>query len=232
MNDNNNRSSQSTINQNSVIVQNVSKNFLSVINRARIQVLSNVNLEAHAGNITAITGSNGSGKSTLLRMISGLIKPSSGKIFLLGSSSLSRNIKGIIGFLPENPKFHRGVSGLDFLTYLGKLKGLKKPKLRAETWLERFGISDKWKLLPTNLYSEGMKVRVGLASAFMNPNTKILLLDEPLENLDQEMKKITIKLIEEAAKLEKKIVITAIHPDPDFEPFIDKKYLIKDGRIN
>ena len=189
-------------------------------------------MEAHAGNITAITGSNGSGKSTILRMISGLIKPSSGKIFVCGKKSSSRDVKGIIGFLPENPQFHRGVSGLDFLTYLGKLKGLKKPQIRAETWLDRFGINDKWKNLPTNLYSEGMKVRVGLASAFMNPSTKVLLLDEPLENLDQEMKKITIKLIEEASKLEKKIVITAIHPDPDFEPYIDKKYLIKDGRIN
>jgi ABC-2 type transport system ATP-binding protein len=219
-------------NKNSVTVHDVSKSFLSITNRARIQVLSNINLIANPGEITALMGSNGSGKTTLLRLISGLIKPSSGNIYLFGNSSLSRKSKTIIGFLPENPQFHKGISGLRFLTYIGRLKGLKNPNLMAKAWLNRFGIDEKWQNLPTNIYSEGMKERVGLASAFLNPKSQILLLDEPLENLDTEMKKITIKLIQEAAKDQGKVIITAMHPDPDFEPFIDKKILIKGGYIS
>jgi ABC-type lipoprotein export system ATPase subunit len=66
----------------------------------------------------------------------------------------------------------------------------------------------------------------------LNPKSKVLLLDEPLENLDTEMKKITIKLIQEAATDQGKVIITAMHPDPDFEPYIDKKILIKGGYIS
>ena len=110
-----------------IIVQNVSKKFFSLMNRTEVTVFRNISLEIEPGKITALMGTNGSGKSTLLRLMAGLLKPSTGNIYIKGMSSRNVGIKRMIGFMPENPLFHRGISGIDFVTYLGKLKGIENP---------------------------------------------------------------------------------------------------------
>ena len=75
-----------------------------------------------------------------------------------------------------------------------------------------------------------MRERTGLAIAFLT-DPPVLLLDEPLENLDYEIKLKTIQLMREAAKKSKKIVVVAVHEDSDLESSIDKKFYIKKGRI-
>ena len=161
-----------------IIVQNVSKKFFSLMNRTEVTVFRNISLEIEPGKITALMGTNGSGKSTLLRLMAGLLKPSAGNIYIKGMSSRNVGIKRMIGFMPENPLFHRGISGIDFVTYLGKLKGIENPKIKAKNSLEQFGIDEKWLILPVNLYSEGMRERTGLAIAFLT-DPPVLLLDEP-----------------------------------------------------
>ena len=221
---------QTKIDTTKFIVLNVSKKFFSLMNRTEVTVLRNISLEIEPGKVTALMGNNGSGKSTLLRLMAGLIKPSKGTIYIKGINSRNAGIKNLIGFMPENPLFHRGISGIDFLTYLGKLKGIQDPRTKAKMYLEQFGIEKKWQILPINLYSEGMRERTGLAIAFMT-DPPVLLLDEPLENLDSEMKITTIRLMGEAAKEHKKIVVIAVHHDSDLETSIDRKIYIKNGKI-
>ncbi|MFX0185694.1 MAG: ATP-binding cassette domain-containing protein, partial [Candidatus Hodarchaeota archaeon] len=140
------------------------------------------------GESVLLLGPNGSGKSTLLRMIGTLLMPSSGNIIVYGHNTRRRNrsLLDIIGFMPEECKFHAGISGINFLCYLGKLMGIKSPKEKAARLLEQFGLV-KWSHIDVSVYSEGMRQRMGLCSAVLN-EPKVLLLDEPYANLDDQMK--------------------------------------------
>jgi len=173
-------------------------------------------------------GGNGSGKSTLLRLIAGFFRPSRGRIAVLGKNPTTYEAKKEIGYLPENLRFHRGVSGREFLLFLARLRGIKNSPLKTKIWLEKFGIDEKWQKLPIDLYSEGMKQRTGLASAFFH-DPKLLLLDEPLENLDQGMKTRMVEIIKKEAKNRRKIVILAMHPDSELEKIVDRQYTIENG---
>ena len=199
-----------------------------MINRVEIRVLKGVSFKVNPGEIVAVMGGNGSGKSTLLRLIAGFFRPSRGRIAVLGKNPTTYEAKKEIGYLPENLRFHRGVSGREFLLFLARLRGIKNSPLKTKIWLEKFGIDEKWQKLPIDLYSEGMKQRTGLASAFFH-DPKLLLLDEPLENLDQGMKTRMVEIIKKEAKNRRKIVILAMHSDSELEKIVDRQYTIENG---
>lgn len=157
-----------------------------------------------------------------------MIHPSSGQIV--------KNSNESIGYLPQNPKFHKGVSGIDFLIYLSKINDSKNKnskegyRFRSLTWLNNFEIPDKFKNLPIELYSEGMKRRTALAITFMH-NPDILLLDEPLENLDSATRTKVIHYVDQALN-DQKIVIIATHDLESFSKLNPIHIHIKNGKIS
>ena len=201
----------------SISLSNISKTFVVVSAKVKVKVLENVTFTCKPGELVLLTGKNGSGKSTLLRMIAGIIKPSHGSI----------ETKGKIGYYPQNPQFNKGVSVLDFTNYIGSLKNGIYDKKEGLLWLNNFGISDKWKEMDVLLLSEGMKRRVALSLSFLG-NPDILLLDEPLENLDKEIKEDLLEFVQIALKDEKTIIV-ATHEIDAFSRFtprainLDKK---------
>ncbi|PWI46586.1 hypothetical protein CEE45_16120 [Candidatus Heimdallarchaeota archaeon B3_Heim] len=198
-----------------ISVQNVSKSFRIWRAGLKVRVIDNLEVTISEGELVLLLGPNGSGKSTLLRMIGTLLMPTSGNIVVFGSNTKrrSRTLLNMIGFMPEECKFHAGISGLNFLCYLGRLMGIKSPKEKATRLLEQFGL-EKWSHIDVSVYSEGMRRRMGLCSAVLN-EPKVLLLDEPYANLDDQMKRYLEEYLNNYTE-KGNIVIAASHEKAHF----------------
>lgn len=207
-------------------IQNVSKFFRIWRASLKVQVIHNLSLTVSEGESILLLGPNGSGKSTLLRMVASLLKPSKGDILIYNynTKKRSRGLLNLLGFIPEDCKFHAGGSGLSFLSYLGKLMGVKEPRNRAKKILDEFGLT-KWRNIDVNVYSEGMRQRLGLCSALLN-EPKVLLLDEPYDNLDQEMR-IKLKDFLKDYTDNNNIVIAASHNKENFPNFREIRFPIE-----
>lgn len=199
-------------------IQNVSKIFRIWRASLKVRVIDNLSITVSEGESVLLLGPNGSGKSTLLRMVATLLFPSKGKILIYGHNTRrrSRVLLNLIGFMPEECKFHAGISGLTFLCYLGRLIGIREPKERAKEILEQFGLT-KWRNIDVSVYSEGMRQRLGLCSALLN-EPKVLLLDEPYDNLDEEMRSKLKLYLQEYVERDN-IVIAASHNKEHFINF-------------
>ncbi|MFX0122341.1 MAG: ABC transporter ATP-binding protein [Candidatus Hodarchaeota archaeon] len=199
-------------------IQNVTKFFRIWRASLRIKVIDDLSLSVSEGDSILLLGPNGSGKSTLLRMVASLLTPSKGNILIYGYNTRKRNrgLLYLLGFMPEECKFHSGISGLTFLSYLSKLMGLKNPKNRAMEIIDEFGLT-KWRDIDVSAYSEGMRQRLGLCSALLN-EPRVLLLDEPYDNLDQEMRTKLRVFLQEYTE-NNNIVIAASHNKEYFSKF-------------
>jgi len=159
-------------------------------------------------------------------MVASLLMPSKGNIMIYNynTKKRSRGLLNLVGFIPEDCKFHAGVSGLTFLDYLGRLMGLKKPRKRAKEILDEFGLT-KWRDIDVSVYSEGMRQRLGLCSALLN-EPKVLLLDEPYDNLDQEMRTNLKGFLREYTE-KNNIIIAASHNKEHFSNFHEIRFPIE-----
>jgi ABC-2 type transport system ATP-binding protein len=148
--------------------------------------LDHVSLKISSGEVFGLLGPNGAGKSTLLKTLVGILRPTSGKIRLDEVDIVGdpERAKRMIGYLPENPSLYTGLTTLEFLQFVGKIRGVDDDLLDREISesLTSFGLVDKRNSLVGSL-SKGMKQKVALiASNLHSPN--VLVLDEPLTALD------------------------------------------------
>lgn len=146
-------------------------------------VVNNLNLNIKRGKIYGFIGENGAGKSTTLRMLTGLSKPTSGKINLFGFDSENKisNIRKRIGALIESPAFYPNMSAYENLEACRIQKGIPGKKC-TEKVLEFVDLSNCGKKKLKN-FSMGMKQKLGLAIALIG-NPELLILDEPVNGLD------------------------------------------------
>jgi Cu-processing system ATP-binding protein len=145
--------------------------------------VKDVTVDFAPGKCTAIVGHNGAGKSTLIKMLLGLVRPTAGRVEVLGEDPGSRSAKRIrrqIGFLPENVAFPSGLSGREVLDFYGRLKGA--PTAHNGELLDRVGLGEA-AVRRVSTYSKGMRQRLGLAQALLG-SPRVLLLDEPTSGLD------------------------------------------------
>jgi len=168
----------------SILVENISKSFGS------FQALDRVNLEIKNGSLVGLLGPSGSGKSTLLRVLAGLEKPDSGRIWLEGQDATQMKLQNReIGFVFQNYALfpHLTVSeniafGLDIKNINSALRKKRVQELLKLMQLDKFG-----DCYPTQL-SGGQRQRVALARA-LAVEPKVLLLDEPFAALDAKIRK-------------------------------------------
>jgi ABC-2 type transport system ATP-binding protein len=207
-------------------IQNVSKTFRIWRASLSVRVIDDLSLRISEGDSILLLGPNGSGKSTLLRMVASLLMPSKGNILIYGynTKKRSRSLLNLLGFMPEECKFHAGVSGLTFLYYLSKLMRLRESKKRCIELIDEFGLT-KWRDIDISVYSEGMRQRLGLCSALLN-DPKVLLLDEPYDNLDQEMRAKLQASLQEYTE-NNNIVIAASHNREHFSNFREIRFPIE-----
>jgi ABC-2 type transport system ATP-binding protein len=135
------------------------------------------------GEVFGFLGGNGAGKTTSLRMVLDIIRPSAGRIEVLGRTPGRAHARDI-GFLPEERGLYRQMSALDTVTYFGRLKGMSAGDARREgrALLDRFGLAANERTNVDKL-SKGMAQKVQLATAVVN-RPRLLILDEPFSGLD------------------------------------------------
>lgn len=200
-------------------------------------VLKGISLEIEAGKLTIIVGPSGSGKSTLLAILSGLLQPSAGKVFVLGTDLWSLSRGKIDRFRLDNCSFiFQGFNLFSALTakeqvilplqYAG-VKDKRAQQQAIET-LKNVGLGHRLDARPLTL-SGGEKQRVAIARA-MAKDPKLIFADEPTSALDSRNGQIVIKLLHEAAITFGATVLCVTH-DPRLLGHADRIIGIEDGSI-
>lgn len=148
-----------------------------------VVAVEDVTLALQPGEVTALVGHNGAGKTTLIKLLLGLIRPSTGRVEVLGlepAGPRGAEARRTLGFLPENVAFHGAMTALELMRFYARLKGCS-PAGNAEL-LERVGIAHAARRRVAT-YSKGMRQRLGIAQALIGA-PKLLLFDEPTSGLD------------------------------------------------
>jgi heme exporter protein A len=156
-------------------------------------VLREVSASVPAGATLAILGRNGAGKSTLLRILATLLRPHAGSVVVLGESLPRRAfaVRGRLGLLAHEPLLYRDLSGRENLGYHARLHGV--PSARVDEVLEAVGMRERADE-PVRLLSRGMVQRLAVCRAVLH-RPSLLLLDEPLANLDPAASELVAPLI-------------------------------------
>ena len=181
--------------------------------------------------VYGLLGVNGAGKTTLMRMLTTLMKPSSGQITWDGEDvfAMDGKYRMLLGYLPQDFGYYPDFSVYDYLMYIAALKGIRPAvaKQRVKELLKQVGLvkarNKKMKTL-----SGGMKRRAGIAQAMLN-DPKILILDEPTAGLDPSERIRFRNLISELS--EDRIVLLSTHIVSDIEYIANEILLMKDGQL-
>ena len=191
-------------------------------------VLKDFCLEMKGGTVYGLQGKNGSGKTMLMRAISGLIRPTSGRIVINGEQ-LHKNISipRSIGLLLENPSLLPEYDASQNLKLLAKMQG-GVPEEEIRQLIRDVGLEDAGHK-KVEKYSLGMKQRLGIAAAILG-SPDIILLDEPINAIDgegvEEIRSLILSL-----KNEKRIIIVACHDKEEMNLLADEIVHLRDGRI-
>jgi ABC-2 type transport system ATP-binding protein len=164
-----------------------------------IRAVDNIDLSIRSGEIFGILGPNGSGKSTTMKMILGLVQPDSGTLSVLGIDVKKDpvSVKRLVGYVPESPRLYEFLTGIEYLDFIGDVYGMQKEakKNRVEEYLKALELEGREGDMISS-YSEGMKQKVALISAFIH-KPKLLILDEPLSGLDPRSARIIKDFLQE-----------------------------------
>ena len=171
----------------------MTKNILQTKNLCKTfrkqQAVNNVSLSVQENSVYGLLGPNGAGKSTTLKMITGMLRPTSGEVFFKGHPWSRSDLKDI-GALIESPPLYENLTARENLKVRTTLLGL--PDSRINEVLETVDLTNTGKKR-SGQFSMGMKQRLGIALALLN-NPKLLILDEPANGLDpigiQDMRKL------------------------------------------
>ena len=181
-----------------IIVSQLTKTYAK-----KVQALRGLDLEIGAG-MFGLVGPNGAGKTTLMRILAGLLRPTSGKVTVLGNDVTTGRgklaIKSVLGYLPQELGLYPDLTALEFLEYVALLKGItdkvERQNQLAEI-LELVGLTgDARRKMRT--FSGGMKRRVGIAQALLG-SPQLLIVDEPTSGLDPEERVRLRNLLSEMA---------------------------------
>src|SRR2546427_6657964 len=198
---------------------------------ARNTAVDHISFEVEKGQIVGFLGPNGAGKTTTMRVLTCFLPPSSGTATVAGFDVLEAplEVKRRIGYLPEAPPLYLEMRTAEYLTFVGRLKGLSGAELRhrVDTVCERCAAGDvKNKLL--GKLSKGYRQRVGLAQAIIH-NPEVLILDEPTAGLDPKQINETRDLIKGLAG--DHTIILSTHILPEVEQTCEKVIIINKGKL-
>jgi ABC-type multidrug transport system ATPase subunit len=198
----------------------------------RTQAVAGVDLRAGAG-VFGLLGPNGAGKTSLLRMMATVIRPSSGRLRLLGRDPGSygprREIRRRLGYLPQNLGYYPSFTVVEFVEYFALLKEMAPARIPAAvaSAVERVGLGDRARKKLRTL-SGGMLRRAGIAQAIVN-DPEVLLLDEPTAGLDPEQRVQFRALLRDLGQ--RATVVVSTHLVEDVGAACTEVALMEAGRI-
>ncbi|MEJ2355742.1 MAG: ABC transporter ATP-binding protein, partial [candidate division WOR-3 bacterium] len=149
-------------------IKNLSKKF------GKVKAVDNLNLVINPGELFTFLGPNGAGKTTTVKMITGLILPTEGEIFIKGIDMLKEpeKAKSVIAYIPDEPFLYPELTGREFIFFVSRLYDMEKKTIeeRSERLLSEFGIKE-WIDFPSSEYSHGMRQKVIFLQALIhNPD--------------------------------------------------------------
>ncbi len=199
----------------------------------RVRAVDGISARIGAG-ITGLLGPNGAGKTTLLGLVATLQAPDAGRMELLGldpgDAQQRVALRRRLGYLPQEPGFHRRFSVFDFVDYVAILKELTDRRARhaeVERVIDVVGLSDRADSRIRDL-SGGMRRRVALAQALVG-DPRLLLLDEPTAGLDPEQRLRFRDLVSRLG--EDRTVVVSTHQTEDVAALCQQVLVMHDGRI-
>lgn len=192
--------------------------------------LSGINLSLENG-VYGLLGPNGAGKTTLMRIMTDLLKPSTGRVLLDGKdiAVLGADFRRRLGYLPQDFGFYPNYTAEQYLLYIARLKGLTRfeAKKQAGDLLEMVGLYEKRYQKMKGL-SGGQRQRVGIAQALLG-DPDILVLDEPTAGLDPEERIRFRGIISNLSR--QKTVLLSTHIVSDLEAVANEMILLKKGQV-
>jgi ABC-2 type transport system ATP-binding protein len=198
---------------------------------ARNVAVDDISFEVQKGQIVGFLGPNGAGKTTTMRILTCFLPPTSGSANVAGFDVMQQpmEVKKRIGYLPETPPLYPDMEVGEYLTFVGRLKGIAGNELarRVNDVSERCAVADVRTKLIQKL-SKGYRQRVGLAQAISH-NPDVLILDEPTSGLDPKQITETRSLIKSLSG--DHTIILSTHILPEVEQICEQVIIISKGKV-
>ena len=193
--------------------------------------VDNIDLSVSRGEVVGFLGPNGAGKSTTMKMLTGFLEPDNGQIFINNINLKSDPLKAkeYIGYLPEGAPSYSDMIVADFLSFIGKMRGLSNNSLsnRLEEMANQINLKEMWNR-PIETLSKGFKRRVGIAQALIH-DPDILILDEPTDGLDPNQKHEMRNLIKRIST--NKAIVISTHILEEVEAVCSRAVIIANGKL-
>jgi ABC-type multidrug transport system ATPase subunit len=212
-----------------IIAENIQMHFRRGLLRGQVHALKGLSLEVRDGDFFALVGQNGAGKSTAMYCFLGLLKPTSGRVEVMGRTpDLGSPLYESVAYLPEEPHYHLYLTVEEATQYYASLYGNRISAKTVNDVLERLGLA-QFKTLPLAKCSKGMKQKVGIAQCLIH-ETRLLFLDEPTRGLDPLMVREFRETLREIHQRGATIVMNS-HVLSEIEMLANRVAIIDGGKV-
>jgi len=209
-----------------IVAENLGKTF------DNFTAVHNLDLHVGAGELLALLGPNGAGKTTTVRMLSSILRPTTGRAAVNGYDVVRQaaEVRRSIGMLTEQPGLYLRMTGVEYLLFYGRLYGMSDNAIRERgiALFNRFDMADAPQRR-LGQYSKGMRQKVGLIRAMLH-KPAVLLLDEPTSAMDPHSAKLVRDTIKEMRD-DQRAIILCTHNLAEAESLADRIAIIKKGAI-
>ena len=208
-------------------IKNLNKNYNNIL------AVKNINFKINKGSIVGLLGPNGCGKTTTIGMILGLIKPTSGTVFINGQNIENENnrtkVLEKVNFISPYVELPKKLTVEENLKVYGKLYGVNNLKDKISDLMKQLNLLE-FNKRKTGELSSGQKNRVSLAKALIN-EPEILLLDEPTASLDPDVGDFIRTYLEDFASKKNTTILLASHNMNEVERLCNEVLMMKNGKI-
>ena len=197
-----------------------------------LNAVNNIDLTINKGEIFGFLGPNGAGKTTTIKLLTGLLKPTSGTAKIMGKDIQKNPIeaKAVIGLVPDEPRIYEKLTGIEFLRLMGNLFGIEKDSIEKKIGelLKLFDLAGRGEELIQG-YSHGMKQKISIAGALIH-SPKVLFFDEPTVGLDPKSARIIKDILKFRAR-SGDCIFMSTHILEIAESMCDRIGIIQDGKL-
>ena len=194
--------------------------------------VNDLSLEIARGEIFAFLGPNGAGKTTTIKLLTGLLRPTIGRVLIGGQDIQHDHIaaKRIIGYIPDRPYLYEKLTGWEFLHFIGDLYEIphQDQQQRAEELLDLFSLTDTADRLIED-YSHGMRQKLVMAASFLH-HPEVIIIDEPMVGLDPRSARIVKNVLRKQVH-QGKTVFLSTHTLSVAEELAHRIGIIQQGRL-
>lgn len=210
-----------------IVIENLTKTY------GKFTAVDDLSLSVKKNSFTGMLGPNGAGKSTTLKILSNLTRATSGSVYLNGYDVAlqPKNALKNVGTVVETPEFYTYMTPRETFSYLGKIVGMSKESIAAETEdiLEKVKMVE-WADKKLGTFSKGMRQRIALGQSLLN-NPNIIILDEPTSGLDPRGMAEIREILKELRKKEGLTILMSSHMLHEVSDLCDRVAMVSRGKL-